>query len=236
MINIIDTPLPDFVYTFSDDQITGVRLEIDVKGYEQLIEPLNTQMSLAALAFAGAQEEVGIFSGIRDELVNDINAHPFEDFSISKGGVEISCAVEYSGYENIPGMEMLIPQSGSQTNFSMIFNMVKGKSNSGETQLTTIETTESNLETNESKRIVNSDDYPGNPLVDYVMPEPGEIIIMTEVFSALKDLKNADKYFFVNIYVIPAEQYTYLYDNYVYNGRTIDEWSIDRERPEERRR
>ena len=55
-------------------------------------------------------------------------------------------------------MEMLIPQSGSQTNFSMIFNMVKGKSNSGETQLTTIETTESNLETNESKRIVNSDD------------------------------------------------------------------------------
>lgn len=225
-IDFIDTPLPDFIYTVTDDQVTGVRLEIDVKGKERFIEPLNRQMCLSALAFAGAQEKVNIFSSIRDELVNEINAHPFGDFSVSKADVEISCAVKYDGYENIPGMEMLIPQPGSQTSFSMTFNIVKGKSNLIETQITTNQTNENNLETNELERTVNSDDYPGNPLVDYVMPNPGEIFILPEVYSALKDLKNADKYFFVQIYVIPAEQYAYVYDKYIYKGRTISEWSI----------
>lgn len=226
MINIIDTPLPDFDYTVIDDEITGLRLDINVKGYEQLIETLNTQMCLAALAFAGAQEEVGIFSGVRDELVNEINAHPFEDFSVSKAGVEINCAVEYAGYENIPGMGMLIPQTGSQTSFSMVFNMVKGKANLVDTQMTSRETTENIPATTEQKVIVNSLDYRGNQLGSYVMPKPGEVFILPEVRMALDDLNNADKYFFVQIYVIPAEQYAYVYDNYIYNGRTIAEWSI----------
>lgn len=91
---------------------------------------------------------------------------------------------------------------------------------------TVIESSETNPTTGTIQRlIVHSDEY-ADELASYKLPDPGAVIVSHEVSLALEDPKNADHYFFVHIYVIPAEQYEHCYDQYIYHDRTIAEWRV----------
>ena len=94
-----------------------------------------------------------------------------------------------------------------------------------DTQTATIETSENHPTGSEQKIVVVSDAYPDS-LVDIRRPEQGEVIISPTVQPALNDPNNTGKYFYVHLYIIPAEQYAHDAKNYIYNGRTIAEWHV----------
>jgi hypothetical protein len=75
-----------------------------------------------------------------------------------------------------------------------------------------------------SRRVVVSSQY-GAGESSYTAPKAGEVLITEGVRRAIEDEKNEDAYFFVQIYVIVPEQYANSFSEYVYNGRTIAEWS-----------
>ncbi len=64
----------------------------------------------------------------------------------------------------------------------------------------------------------------GEGLSSYMAPSPGEVLITEGVRRALRDKKNTGAYYFVQVYVIPPEQYANEFSRFIYNGRTIKEW------------
>jgi len=78
----------------------------------------------------------------------------------------------------------------------------------------------------EERRVVTSANYGGDMADSYKRPDPGALVICNEVMSALNDAANADAYFFVNIHIISPEQYTNNIWEYIYNGRSLTEWSV----------
>lgn len=75
-----------------------------------------------------------------------------------------------------------------------------------------------------SRRVVVSSQY-GAGESSYTAPKAGEVLITEGVRRAIEDEENEGAYFFVQIYVITPEQYASSFSEYVYNGRTIAEWS-----------
>ncbi|MPM40410.1 hypothetical protein SDC9_87051 [bioreactor metagenome] len=121
-----DTPLPSFRYAVEDGHLTGVSLELKAahtRGW--LTYPGNITV-VSALAFAGAQREAGLFSGVRPELLRELSDRGFESFSFDKVGVHIACEVDYSGYR-VPGSKptYLLPLEGAETRLYMLFSMDK---------------------------------------------------------------------------------------------------------------
>lgn len=78
----------------------------------------------------------------------------------------------------------------------------------------------------EERRIVVSADYGGDGAACYKRPDPGEVILDNGVLSALEDEANADAYFFVQIGLIAPEEYENTFSDYMYQGRSVAEWSI----------
>lgn len=73
------------------------------------------------------------------------------------------------------------------------------------------------------KSVVDSKNYFGG-LYDMMRPEQGEVFIYPDIRTALSDPDNLEKYYFVQIQVVPEEQYANDFDDYLYNGRAISEW------------
>lgn len=78
--------------------------------------------------------------------------------------------------------------------------------------------------TEDSRRVAVSSEYGGGE-ASYKTPDPGEVLVTEEVRRAAEDGTNEGKYFFVHIYVLAPEQYANNFSGYIYNGRTIAEWS-----------
>jgi len=76
----------------------------------------------------------------------------------------------------------------------------------------------------ETRKIVTSSNYSSGLMDSYMAPNAGTVIISNEVMRALNDTVNADSYFFVEIDIIPPEQYINSFDDYIYNGRSVGEW------------
>ena len=72
--------------------------------------------------------------------------------------------------------------------------------------------------------VVVADQYPD--LGSYMAPEQGQILITSGVKKALDHPANTQFYFFVQLYILPAEQYDHPHKDYVYNGRSIGEWEV----------
>lgn len=73
------------------------------------------------------------------------------------------------------------------------------------------------------KSVVDSKNYFGG-MYEMMRPEQGEVSIYPDIRTALSDPQNLDKYYFVQIQVIPEEQYVNDFEDYLYNGRAISEW------------
>jgi DNA-binding transcriptional MerR regulator/uncharacterized RDD family membrane protein YckC len=125
-INVGYTPAAEFEYTVENGYLTGIRYEIAVDDNPEWLIPGSNEMILAGLSFVGAQDEAGIFSGIREKLVKEISGRSLEDFTFVRAGVRLVCDVEFSGYNDYSTSQgILIPLDGAETHFYRLFSLNK---------------------------------------------------------------------------------------------------------------
>jgi hypothetical protein len=78
--------------------------------------------------------------------------------------------------------------------------------------------------TTASRVIVRSDKYAD--LSESKAPEQGQVLLSSGLQRAVDDPINNQSFFFIYIYILPAEQYENQSDDYSYNGRSISEWQV----------
>lgn len=102
--------------------MTGVSFAVEIENSEEWLGPYDTKMVLISLAFAGAQEEVGLFSKAPNRIAEQINNSTFKDFYFTEAGITFSSDTEYSGY--IDTQSYLIPEENAlETHYSLNFSM-----------------------------------------------------------------------------------------------------------------
>lgn len=114
---------PQVTFTQRDGVLTGVTLELSLPRTEDLVSSCQTEMALSVLSFALAQEKADLFRQEADHVLEQIENHPFEDFSMSAYGVKLTCTYEYSGFEAFDGF--LWPRDGEEGSFEFRFSMEK---------------------------------------------------------------------------------------------------------------
>lgn len=87
-VGFSNTSKSDFNFTIEDGYVTGISFPVDMEKQGGWIIPDDTQMVLASLAFAGAQDEVGLFSKVPDRIVEQIDI--LKDFHFTEAGVTYS--------------------------------------------------------------------------------------------------------------------------------------------------
>ena len=105
-------PEPELVIAETDGQVTGVEFSSYLKNNHAWPRDYRDKMVLCVMSYVQAKKECPLFSKEMNEVLDYIQEHPFEDFSLSAYGVTISCEVEYSGYDTgfMDVMKCLIPQ------------------------------------------------------------------------------------------------------------------------------
>ena len=89
-----------------------------------MISSYDKHMFLASLAFAGAQNEMGLFSKIPKRIADNIANNIFNDYNFVENGITFDCDIEYSGYTKITNI--LAPSENAKENyFSLKFFMKK---------------------------------------------------------------------------------------------------------------
>lgn len=116
---------PDFELTETDGVLTGVRFDIELHNSDDWAPSCQNQMILSVLSYVCAQEDFGLSSGPKKEMLELIQAHMFEDYSFTESGVSVACDVEYSGYMDTAGMGSLWPEDGETQSFYLSFSMEK---------------------------------------------------------------------------------------------------------------
>jgi len=114
---------PDFEITEKDGAVSSVRFEIELHGTDDWAPSCQNQMILSVLSYVCAQDDFGLFSGRKKELVELIQSHPFEDYGFTEAGIIVSCHVSYSGYMDTASAGTLWPEEGAETSFTLSFEM-----------------------------------------------------------------------------------------------------------------
>ncbi len=116
---------PEYNFSFENGYVSGVSFEVEINNNESFLSSYNTQMFLASLAFAGAQNEMKLYSKIPNRIAKQIESKSFEDFSFKEAGITFTCDTEYSGYRYSQS-DFLFPSENSAENyFSLNFLMTK---------------------------------------------------------------------------------------------------------------
>ena len=116
---------PGFRFLETDGTMTGMSFSVEGRGSDDWIPDYQREMILSILAFAGAQRDNSIFSGEVDRAVRAVQAASFENFELSVCGIKVTCETAYSGYEAIPGYDMLLYMEGEEGWYSFTFSMLK---------------------------------------------------------------------------------------------------------------
>lgn len=91
-------------------------------------------MALSAISFVCARDTYSLFSVLPERLYREItrNGDDFSGFSLSEAGIDISCCIEFSGYNITPVQygtgDVLVPAYGETPEFHLTFTMGKEKS------------------------------------------------------------------------------------------------------------
>ena len=80
---------------------------------------------LSILSFVKGREGFTPFGGDVEEIIRKISNAPYESFSFSLEGVDITCDVDYSGYFQATGVGILWPEDDQEHRFSFSFSMQK---------------------------------------------------------------------------------------------------------------
>lgn len=78
----------DYDFTTKDGFVTGISFEVALENNAGWYVPNDSQMVLASLAFANAQEEISLFSRTPNQIVDQINV--LQDFHFTEAGIEFS--------------------------------------------------------------------------------------------------------------------------------------------------
>lgn len=116
---------PHYTFSETDGHMTGMRFSSELHGSGDYAPSYQNEMILSILAFVGAQKGSGLFSDEANNIVKAISNAPFEDFSFSAYGVNITCEIQYSGYMDTTSIGMLWPEENAETNYSFFFSMQK---------------------------------------------------------------------------------------------------------------
>jgi len=110
---------PEIQFAVEDGYVKEVGFSYFMKNEKGYPKDYCEKMIVCAMAFVWARDEFPIFSKEMKELADYINTHSFEDFSISKYGVNIVCDVEYSGYNEywLEAMNRLVPEENEHGDY-----------------------------------------------------------------------------------------------------------------------
>lgn len=126
-INLGYDEMPEFIYVMEDSCITGITFDIEIKNNQDWINTYDTHMILTSLAFAGAQNNIGLLSDAFKRITDTINNNPYSSFEFAEAGIEFTCNVQYSGYINAQPNFLLPDDSASENYFRMQFSMRRQK-------------------------------------------------------------------------------------------------------------
>lgn len=118
---------PEYQFTIENGYVTGISFAVEIRNSKEWIDSYDTQMILASFAFAGAQNEVGLFSKIPGRIVKQIQNNSFEDFHFAEAGITFTCDIEHSGYGSVPHYFAMPEEDAEETYFSLNFSMNKQK-------------------------------------------------------------------------------------------------------------
>lgn len=96
--------------------LTGISFTVEIKNNREWLNSYDTQMLLASLAFAGAQEEMKIFSNAPERIMENISNNSFRGFEFIESGIVFSSNTQWSGYMDT-GSQMLIPDENAKENY-----------------------------------------------------------------------------------------------------------------------
>ena len=115
---------PEYNFTTENGYLTGVSFDIEMKNNDYMISSYDKHMFLTSLAFAGAQDEMGLFSKIPKSIANHLKTNIFNDYHFVEAGIVFDCDIEYSGYRKIS--DFLMPSENVKENyFGLKFSMNK---------------------------------------------------------------------------------------------------------------
>ncbi len=121
---------PEFIFeTDADGNIEKISFVVEIESPEgtpkeekQTITSYWMEMTLAALAYVGAQEKFSHFSSAPVDIVEQITACEFEDFDFTEAGIRVTCDVESTGYIAV-GSGTLRSLDDGACSFYMEFSM-----------------------------------------------------------------------------------------------------------------
>ncbi|NLC44757.1 MAG: MerR family transcriptional regulator [Clostridiales bacterium] len=119
---------PEYNFVIDNGYIKSVSFEVEIKNNEGWLKSYNTHLFLSSIAFAGAQNEVGMFSKIPKRIAEQIENNSFSDFNFREADITFTCDVKYSGYVDTldSNFEVLFPKDDAkETYFSLDFSMSK---------------------------------------------------------------------------------------------------------------
>ena len=115
---------PEYNFTMENGYVTGVSFDIEMKNNDYMISSYDKHMFLTSLAFAGAQDEMELYSKTPKRIANYIDNNIFNDYNFVENGITFDCDIEYSGYKKVASI--LVPSENVEENyFSLKFSMNK---------------------------------------------------------------------------------------------------------------
>ncbi len=115
---------PEFQFTLEGDKLTGVSFVVESQGTYDWPSSYSNTMILTSLAFAGAKEDVGMYSKVPNRIMEQIGSHQFADFSFSEAGILFSCEVDYSGYFDAQNGFLFPEEDTADAYFRLAFALV----------------------------------------------------------------------------------------------------------------
>ncbi len=116
--------IPEFIYSETDGKMTGMHFSVMYQESNEWIYSNQEEIILSILAFAKAQSESPLFFNETDDIIQSISAAPFESFSHSVYGVDITCNIEYYGYFD-SRLGFLVPEDTNRTYYALSFSIQK---------------------------------------------------------------------------------------------------------------
>lgn len=118
------TKKPEYIYTIENGYVKGVSFKVEIENSQEWLGSYDTQMLLASFAFAGAQDQAGLFS-THQRIAEQIGNSNFEDFDFTEAGIAFNCDTEQCGYMDTH-TDILVPEKNTtETYFSLEFSMKK---------------------------------------------------------------------------------------------------------------
>ncbi len=123
VINVFGAPHPEFHFAEENGVLTGFSITASCEGDEIWPGSYASQISTAVQSFIYANAG-GMLSRDLDPLIEQLNEHPFADFSLSVRGYLLEADYDYRGYHKSEDLGMLMTDNEQRTHeYSLVFTL-----------------------------------------------------------------------------------------------------------------